>query len=217
MCLCTHTSRQRLGSYPLVLHAGYGHRVRQWNTWACGGDSSGRNQRRVTNLAIRMSEHSIIKFHVCSKHRCKRTRHLKMKRKCRPALCVRTTERCCWHQDVGRGDGFTQAGRDESLGHTSASGEEALRWQGGSLLRVVERGDWGGVWHRLAAQEGGPLDRLDEASWRLGIDLGGHIYPDAGAARSWVAVRYCRRSGNDTAGSGAVDPRGSYRHGPAFC
>ena len=67
MCLCTHTSRQRLGSYPLVLHAGYGHRVRQWNTWACGGDSSGRNQRRVTNLAIRMSEHSITKFHVCSK------------------------------------------------------------------------------------------------------------------------------------------------------
>jgi hypothetical protein len=26
---------------------------------------------RVTNLAIHMSEHSIIKFHVFSKHRCK--------------------------------------------------------------------------------------------------------------------------------------------------
>ena len=39
----------------------------------------------------------------CAPSRCKRTRHLKVKRKSRPALCVSTAKRCCCHQDGGRG------------------------------------------------------------------------------------------------------------------
>ena len=47
---------------------------------------------------------------MCAPSRCKRTRHLKVKRKSRPALCVSTAKRCCCHQDGGRGrvDGHLQ-------------------------------------------------------------------------------------------------------------
>jgi hypothetical protein len=60
---------------------------------------------RVTNLATRMSEHSIIKFHVCSKQVQKDSSpEDEEEEQASPLpLCVRTTERCCWHQDVGRG------------------------------------------------------------------------------------------------------------------
>ena len=47
-----------------------------------------------------MSEHNIMKFHLCSKQVQKDS---SPEVKSRPALCVRTTERCCCHQDVGRG------------------------------------------------------------------------------------------------------------------
>ena len=40
---------------------------------------------------------------MCAPSRCKRTRHLTVKRKSRPALCVSTAKRCCCHQDGGRG------------------------------------------------------------------------------------------------------------------
>ena len=81
----------------------------------------------------------------CAPSRCKRTRHLKVKRKSRPALCVSTAKRCCCHQDGGRGrvEGHLQeggGGGSPEDGHVLEGPAGQPRWWSSSRLNLLERG-----------------------------------------------------------------------------
>ena len=82
---------------------------------------------------------------MCAPSRCKRTRHLKVKRKSRPALCVSTAKRCCCHQDGGRGrvEGHLQeggGGGSPEDGHVLEGPAGQPRWWSSSRLNLLERG-----------------------------------------------------------------------------
>ena len=82
---------------------------------------------------------------MCAPSRCKRTRHLKVKRKSRPALCVSTAKRCCCHQDGGRGrvEGHLQeggGGGSPEDGHVLEGPAGQPRWWSSSRLNLLEHG-----------------------------------------------------------------------------
>ena len=80
---------------------------------------------------------------MCAPSRCKRTRHLKVKRKSRPALCVGTAKRCCCHQDGGRGrvEGHLQeggGGGSPEDGHVLEGPAGQPRWWSSSRLNLLQ-------------------------------------------------------------------------------
>ena len=120
---------------------------------SCSHNSTRKHRRKPSQRAqaaesptppnVRVSTASSCSM--CAPSRCKRTRHLKVKRKSRPALCVSTAKRCCCHQDGGRGrvEGHLQeggGGGSPEDGHVLEGPAGQPRWWSSSRLNLLEHG-----------------------------------------------------------------------------
>ena len=120
---------------------------------SCSHNSTRKHRRKPSQRAQAAESPSPPKVWVstasswsmCAPSRCKRTRHLKVKRNSRPALCVSTAKRCCGHQDGGRGrvEGHLQeggGGGSPEDGHVLEGPAGQPRWWSSSRLNLLERG-----------------------------------------------------------------------------